>query len=300
MTSPLTYAAWSLDDGGERRACWEGGQFGCLVTWNSVFLTCRFPVVNKMIIMIITPTPSLLPVLVFFSLTVICEFSVVFQPVVVICLPWWHAAPSKNEEKTPFRHYQLERQLDWTKPLQGYWAVIWMCRLLSLGCVWVAVFFQINLHSPLAHIFLRFTCRYAGYVCVYRLSITIGFPVFEYIEVRIRSKELFQATLWGAQQWKARELLVTNEEPLAGQPLLCYANSSPLYAETDPFLPFLNKIDIILSFYCQLSCLRMAVIWQCLMARVCLWCVWRKVAGRVCVWIPELRVKRDRFLWGWI
>lgn len=48
----------------------------------------------------------------FFSLSVICAFSVVFQPVGVICLAWWHAALSKNKEKTPFRHHQLERQLD--------------------------------------------------------------------------------------------------------------------------------------------------------------------------------------------
>lgn len=66
---------------------------------------------------------------------------------------------------------------------------------------------------------------------------------------------LFQATFCGAQQRKASEPLVTDEEPLAHQPALCYANSSALYAENDPFLPFLNKIDFILSFYCRLSCL---------------------------------------------
>lgn len=37
----------------------------------------------------------------------------------VICLAWWHAALSKNKEKTPFRHYQLERQLDWAKSLSS-------------------------------------------------------------------------------------------------------------------------------------------------------------------------------------
>lgn len=52
--------------------------------------------------------------------------------------------------------------------------------------------------------------------------------------------------------------------------MLCYANTSALYAENDPFLPLLNKIDFILSFYCTLSCLWKAVIWQCLMVRVCL------------------------------
>lgn len=77
---------------------------------------------------------------------------------------------------------------------------------------------------------------------------------------------------------KASEPLVTDEEPLAHQPVLCYAKSSALYAENDPFLPFLNKIDFILSFYCRLSCLRKAVIWWCLMGRVCL-CVPEKRRG---------------------
>lgn len=102
------------------------------------------------------------------------------------------------------------------------------------------------------------------------LSLTLGFPLFECRKVRRRSKVLFRATLWGAQQWKASEPLVTDEEPLAGQLVLCYANSSALYAENDPLLPFLNKIDFILSFYCRLSCLRKAVIWWCLMVRACL------------------------------
>lgn len=94
--------------------------------------------------------------------------------------------------------------------------------------------------------------------------------MFKCRKVRSRSKVLFQATLWGAQQWKASEPLVTHEEPLAHQPMLCYANNSALYAQNDPCLPFLNKIDFILSFYCRLSCLRKAVIWRCLMVRVCL------------------------------
>lgn len=105
---------------------------------------------------------------------------------------------------------------------------------------------------------------------VQTLSLTLGFPVLKCREVRSRSKVLFQATLCGAQQWKASEPLVTDEEPLAHQPLLCYANSSALYAENDPFLPFLSKIDFILSFYCRLSCRRKAVIWWCLMVRACL------------------------------
>lgn len=106
--------------------------------------------------------------------------------------------------------------------------------------------------------------------CVWTLSLTLGFPVFKCRKVRSRRKVLFQATLWGAQQWKASEPLVTDEEPLAHQPMLCYANSSALYGENDPFLSFLNKIDFILSFYCHLSCLWKAVIWWCLMVRVCL------------------------------
>lgn len=106
--------------------------------------------------------------------------------------------------------------------------------------------------------------------CVQALSLTLGFPVFKCRKVRSSSKVLFQATLWGAQQWKASEPLVPDEEPLAHQPMLCYANSSALYAESDPFLPFLNKIDFILSFYCRLSCPRKAVIWRCLMVRACL------------------------------
>lgn len=67
---------------------------------------------------------------------------------------------------------------------------------------------------------------------------------------------------------------------ISSQPMLCYANSSALYAENDPFLPFLNKIDFILSFYCRLSCLWKAVIWWCLMVRVCL-CVPRERGGGV-------------------
>lgn len=72
--------------------------------------------------------------------------------------------------------------------------------------------------------------------------------------------------------------LVRDEEPLAHQPRLCYANSSALYAENDLFLPFLNKIDFILSFYCRLSCLQKAVIWRCLMVRACL-CVPKERRG---------------------
>lgn len=94
--------------------------------------------------------------------------------------------------------------------------------------------------------------------------------MFECRKVRSISKVLFQATLWGAQQWKASELLVIDEEPLARQPGLCYANSSALYAENDLLLPLLNKIEFIISFYCRLSCLRKAVIWWCLMVQVCL------------------------------
>lgn len=104
--------------------------------------------------------------------------------------------------------------------------------------------------------------------------------------------------LCGAQQWEASEPLVTDEEPLAHQPALCYANSSAPYAENDPFLPFLNKIDFILSFYCRLSCLQKAVIWWCLMVWACL-CVPDEEAGVFCVWIPEL-CEKDRFLWDWI
>lgn len=125
-----------------------------------------------------------------------------------------------------------------------------------------------------------------------------GFPIFKGRKVRSRRKVLFQTTLYWTQQWKASEPLVTDEEPLAHQPALCYANSSALYAENDPFLPFLNKIDFILSFYCRLSCLRKAVIWQCLMVWVCL-CAPEEEAGVFCVWIPEL-CEKDRFLWGWI
>lgn len=125
-----------------------------------------------------------------------------------------------------------------------------------------------------------------------------GFSVLKGREVRSRRKVPFQTTLYWTQQWKASEPLVTDEEPLAHQPALCYANSSALYAENDPFLPFLNKIDFILSFYCRLSCLWKAVIWQCLMVRVCL-CAPEEEAGVFCLWIPEL-CEKDRFLWGWI
>lgn len=106
--------------------------------------------------------------------------------------------------------------------------------------------------------------------CVLSLSLTLRFPVFECRKVSSNSWLLFQATLWGAQQWKASELLVIDEEPLICQPWLCYANSSALYAETDPLLPSLNKIDFILSFYGAPSCLRRAVIWWCFMVQVCL------------------------------
>lgn len=125
-----------------------------------------------------------------------------------------------------------------------------------------------------------------------------GFPVSECRKVRSRGKVLFQATLWGARRWKAREPLVPNEEPLARQPALCYANSSALHAEIDPLLPSLNKIDFILSFYCRLSCLREAVIWRCLMVRVCL-CAPEERRG--CFTSEFLSLcEKDRFLWGWI
>lgn len=47
-----------------------------------------------------------------------------------------------------------------------------------------------------------------------------------------------------------------------------------------PSVPFLNKMDFILSFYCRLFCLRRAVIWWCLMVRMRL-CAWRRRGGGV-------------------
>lgn len=116
MTSSLPYSArvemmeWTEGPLG-------GEQFGCLATWNSVSQTCLFPVVNKIIIMIIISSLcsllSLFPLSLSFVSPLLCSSLSVY----VICLAWWHAALSKNKEKTPFRHHQLERQLDWAKPL---------------------------------------------------------------------------------------------------------------------------------------------------------------------------------------
>lgn len=100
MTSSVTYSAcvWMMEG---TQGPLGGEQFGCLATWSSVFLTCRFPVVNKIMMMIINLPLPLLSALTFYSLAVICAFSVVLQPVCVICLAWWHAAVSKNEERPP-------------------------------------------------------------------------------------------------------------------------------------------------------------------------------------------------------
>lgn len=118
-------------------------------------------------------------------------------------------------------------------------------------------------------------------------------------EVTSSIKVLFQTTLYWTQQWKSSEPLVIDEEPLAHQPGLCYANSLHSMHKMTPLLPFLNKTNFILSFYCCLSCLQKAVIWQCLRVRVCFCAPEEKEVGVFCVWIPEL-CEKDRFLWGWI
>lgn len=86
MTSSLTYSARvGMVEG--TKGPLGGDSFRCVATWNSVFLTCHFPVVNKIMIMIIIHLP-LHSALTFSSLAVKCASSVVFQPVCLCNLPY--------------------------------------------------------------------------------------------------------------------------------------------------------------------------------------------------------------------